>query len=123
MTLDANKFGVLARVNAEGIAPGHSSGENQKAEAPKNSHAANGFSGDLSSLFSASGAWGSASTVVVASNCDDHGSLLLRRRSVHGLRGHHHWLGLHHHWLSVHDKLYLINDIEEEKFILFIAEY
>ena len=66
MALDANKFGVLARVNAEGIAPGHSSGEKQEAEAPKNGHTADGFSGDLSGLFSASGAWRSASTVVVS---------------------------------------------------------
>ena len=66
MALDANKFGVLARVNAEGIAPGQSSGENQEAEAPKNGHTADGFSGDLSSLFATGGAWRSISAVIVS---------------------------------------------------------
>ena len=108
MALDANKFGVLARVNAERVAPGHSSGENQEEEAPKNGHTADGFSGDLSGLFSTGGAWGSISTVVVASYCDNGGSSL-GRRSIHGrrghhnrLRGHHNRLRGHHHGLCVH---------------------
>ena len=101
MALDANKFSVLAGVNAEGIAPGRSSGENQEAEAPKNGHTADGFSGDLSGLFSTGGAWGSISTVVVASYCDNGGSSL-GRRSIHGRRGHHNRLRGHHHGLCVH---------------------
>ena len=102
MALDANKLSVLAGVNAEGVAPGQSSGENQEAEAPKNGYAANFLSGNLSSLFATGGAWGSASAVVVAREVDDHGSLLLRRRSVHGLRGHHHWLSVHVDCINVY---------------------
>ena len=90
-----NEFGILAAVHAEGVAPGNS-GEGEEAKAPEDSHTADGLSGDLSGLFSACGAGRAvASSVVAATNGDNSGASLLGRRSVHGLRSHHHRLTVH----------------------------
>ena len=55
MALDADEFGVLAAVGAEGVAPGHAAGEEEEAQAPHDSDAADFLSGDLASLFAAGG--------------------------------------------------------------------
>jgi hypothetical protein len=106
VALDADKLGVLTAVDAERVTPSHS-GEEEEAEAPEDGNATDSFPWNLSGFFAAGGAWGSTATIVVVSGeVDDHGPLLLGRRSVHGLRSHHHGLRLHHHRLAVH---YLFN--------------
>ena len=96
----ADQLDVFAAVHAEGVAKGHTSSEDEEAQAPEDSHAADCFSGNVASVFSAGGAGGSVTiVVVVVSEVDDHGALLSGRRrgvhglgSVHGLRSVH---GLH----------------------------
>ena len=101
VALDADEFGVLAAVGAEGIAPGDSS-EEEQTKAPGDSHATDGLSGDIASIFSTGRAWGSISSSTVSSDGDDSRSLLDGWGRVHWLGCHHHGLGCHHHWLSVH---------------------
>jgi hypothetical protein len=97
-----DQLDVFAAVHAEGVAPGHAPGEDEQAQAPEDSHAADFLSGDVASVFSTGGAGGPVTTivVVVVSEVDDHGALLSGcgrgihwwGRGVHGLGSVH---GLH----------------------------
>ena len=66
VALDADEFGVLAAVDAEGVAKGHASGEDKEAEAPEDGDAADFLPGNLPGLFSTGGAGGSTATVIVS---------------------------------------------------------
>ena len=106
LTSGTDQLDVFAAVHAEGVAPGHAPGEDEQAQAPENSHTADFLSGDVSSVFSAGGAGGSVTIVVVTStDGDDHGGLLSGcGRGVHGLWSVH---GLH--GSTVHESCYKIN--------------
>jgi hypothetical protein len=84
-----DQLDVLAAVHAEGVAPGHAPGEDEQAQAPEDSHAADFLSGDVASVFSAGGAGGPVTTIVVVA--------VLRRLMIMGAllsgcgRGVHWW--------------------------------
>jgi hypothetical protein len=75
LTLNTNEFCIFAAIIAERVAPGGTC-EKEQAEAPENGYRSYCFSGDISGVFSAGGAWGPITTASLISQINDHGALL-----------------------------------------------